>query len=287
MVALGLGGRVFPLPQLASLSRSVRPVSRRSQQRVSKARKVTQVANGAIRALNVLHGGMSTSRFAHPSHSSLPEVSIRAVESISGSARRYVSRVAPHLGGLSDDTFLPSSLLVPSYAGGDEAVRLESSAVSLPSSPGGCDFLEFLPDDMVSLYATPNPALFDAPPSPPSPSAFLVSSDEDWLSLVRRMYKLNMLSFTLSPKCVNGAFALPKEGGKQRFLFDGRPINSRMCPPPELALCTPDYLSRLEVPEGERLYVFKEDVDNYFHRLRVPVWMRPYFALPPDRKSVV
>jgi len=29
------------------------------------------------------------------------------------------------------------------------------------------------------------------------------------------------------------------------------------------------------------LYVAKVDLDNFYHRLRIPVWMQQYFALPP------
>jgi hypothetical protein len=35
------------------------------------------------------------------------------------------------------------------------------------------------------------------------------------------------------------------------------------------------------VPDPNRpLYVAKADLDNFYHRLRLPLWMRPYFALP-------
>lgn len=280
---------VFPLPSLASGPASFRPTSRRCQQRLSRRLRETDVANGAITALNVLHSGKST---AFPQTSYNPSLSsFRAVASIQESTRNYVSRVAAHLNGPCDDNFSTQSLLASTYSGRDDAQPIRAAAVSLPSSSGGCDLIDFLPEELRSLYATPNPALFglprfqdpDLPPPQPPPTAFLVESDQDYVDLVLRMRELSMLTFTTKPKVINGLFALPKDGGKQRLLFDGRPVNAFMAEPPPMKLCTPDYLARLEVPEGERLFVFKEDVDNYYHRLRVPEWMHPYLALPPVR----
>jgi hypothetical protein len=50
---------------------------------------------------------------------------------------------------------------------------------------------------------------------------------------------------------------------------------------------SPDLLSRLEVPAGERIYVAKCDLDNFYHRLRMPGWMQPYFALRPVQAADV
>jgi hypothetical protein len=115
----------------------------------------------------------------------------------------------------------------------------------------------------------------------------MVNSDADWVSLVRRLADIDMVSFTTDPMCVNGSFGIDKGDGSQRFLFDGRPVNALMCDPDKVELGTPDLVAGMEVPAGERLYVAKEDVCNYFHRLRVPIWMRPYFALQPVRAGDV
>jgi hypothetical protein len=102
------------------------------------------------------------------------------------------------------------------------------------------------------------------------------------------MHSLGMVSFTTTPEVVNGCFGTMKADGSQRFVFDGRPTNGgRWVPSPTVRLPTPDLLSRLEVPAGEKVYVCKSDLDNYYHRLLVPVWMRPYFALPAVRAGDV
>jgi hypothetical protein len=249
-----------------------------------------ECANGAISALNLLHGEGSTI-IAKAGISSSSSTTSYAHASILKAARRFTRRVAARQDRRSDGTPFPTFLPVPSYAGGSDAVPLVAASVSLPSSAGSCEFLNFLPNDLRVLYESPNPSLF-VPSSVLSSSspirpAFLVESDAEWVALVRRMAAMCMLSFTTTPVVVNGAFGLPKEGDALRFLFDGRPVNAMMTPPPKASMGTPDLLSRLEIPPGERLFVAKEDICNFFHRLRVPLWMRPYFALPPVRAGDV
>ena len=38
---------------------------------------------------------------------------------------------------------------------------------------------------------------------------------------------------------------------------------------------------QLQVPQGAVLYTGKTDLSNYYHHIGLPVWMQPYFALPP------
>ena len=52
-------------------------------------------------------------------------------------------------------------------------------------------------------------------------------------------------------------------------------------------LPAPDLLSRLHCGPDATVVVAKADLDNFYHRLRLPVWMRPYFALPPVRAGEV
>jgi hypothetical protein len=139
---------------------------------------------------------------------------------------------------------------------------------------------------MAEVYARPNPELFRDEPTG-SPSAFLVKSDEDYVSIIRQMHGLGMASFTTSPKVINGLFGAKKSDGLLRLLVDGRPTNNVWAPPPETELPSPELLSKLEVPVGERVFVCKSDLDNYYHRLKTPDWMWPYFALPPVRASDV
>ena len=224
---------VLPL-SLLEVPKLDRQSSRRSQQRSAASARTVECANSVISALNLLHGQDAPTLPKASKFSSFSTTS-RAHASILGAARRFTSRVAAHSGRSCDGTLLPTILPVPSYAGGSDAVPLVASSVSLPSSAGGCEFINYLPNDLRVLYNSPNPSLFVPSPSPvdsaPIKPAFLVESGAEWVALVRRMAALDMLVFTTSPVVVNGAFGLPKDGDALRLLFDGRPVNALMSPP--------------------------------------------------------
>lgn len=74
---------------------------------------------------------------------------------------------------------------------------------------------------------------------------------------------------------------MPKGEDSIRLIIDARPANAAFVDPPKVQLPTPDLLARLHSNSNQPLYVAKVDLDNFYHRLRLPTWMRPYFALPP------
>ena len=41
----------------------------------------------------------------------------------------------------------------------------------------------------------------------------------------------------------------------------------------------------MEAPANEPFCVAKVDLDNFYHRIRLPEWLQPYFALPPVRAA--
>jgi integrase len=96
-----------------------------------------------------------------------------------------------------------------------------------------------------------------------------------------------MVDFTVSPEVVNGVFATAKSDGRQRLVVDARPANQVWGDAPELDLPSPDLLAGLELPPGKKLLAAKVDLDNYYHRLALPQWMWPFFALPPVRAAEV
>jgi hypothetical protein len=120
-----------------------------------------------------------------------------------------------------------------------------------------------------------------------APRAFSVRSDADYVGLLGRLRDLGMVDYTTTPKVVNGAFATPKDEGRQRLVIDARPANAAFAASAQVVLPAPDLLARLEVPEGGLLYAAKVDLDNYYHRLRMPSWMWPFFALPAVRAEDV
>lgn len=287
------GTGVFPLPAV-QMPRPSSSRSRRLQQRARRAAAATSLANDAIQALNTLHSSMSSSKHTQTRNPTLDSCNsipfskpqLRAVAHVQACAQRYVSRLdAASVASSRDDLFSvrgTSDLFSAPYAFTTDAVPLAADRVALPAEPGSCNLLDVLPPDLASAYSSPNADLFrPADEQQQAPSACLVRSDKDYIDIIRKMNDLQMVTFTASPVSVNGMFGTPKTDGKLRLVIDARPSNAIWVDSPKVELPAPDLLSKLEVPEGETLFVCKSDLDNYYHRLRLPEWMHPYFALPP------
>ncbi len=175
-------------------------------------------------------------------------------------------------------------------------MELVADRVSLPSQAGTADLLGLLPEHERIRYGSESSMLFDPANDPvdaeerrPRPPPIrLYSTQEEWVKLVRRMDALGMLDFTTRPKAVCGVFGVPKDGGAAiRLIVDARPANLLFKTPPKVSLPTPDVLARMRVPPGVPFFTAKADVDNFYHRLRCPQWLRRYFALPVVRAGDV
>ncbi len=199
-------------------------------------------------------------------------------------ASRYARRlpIGPVAAGMSD-VFFPSPNI--SYTDTASAVPLIASRVSLPSSVGTADLMKLLPPDVATVYSSPSLMLRPPEEVAKAPRVMVCASHEEYLALIRRMVDLGMVEFTTAPKVVNGVFGVPKDGNSIRLIIDARPANAVFVEPPKVQLPTPDLLSQLVVPEGTPFFVAKVDIDNFYHRLTLPSWMRPYFALPPLSSS--
>jgi len=172
-------------------------------------------------------------------------------------------------------------------------VPIISNRIALPATPGSVDLLSILPPRIAKLYAEPNDALFrpasdrnrsDRPPPPPPRR---VASVAEWNSTVRRLRAADMIDFTLHPKVVNGVFAVTKDENSDRFIIDARQANYEFAEPEPVNLSTPDLFSRLVADPSRPLFAGKVDQDNFYHRLGLPAWLWPYFALPAVRAGDV
>lgn len=208
-------------------------------------------------------------------------------------AKRFVSRLAPTFQDrFSSDDTLPLAAADPAanlrqYDITTPALPLSADQVSLPAQGDFVQLLDLLPADLSRRYAKPGPDLFrPVEERQPAQRAFLVRSNLDYIRIIRRLHELTMVTFTTTPKVVNGVFATPKTNG-QRFVVDGRRVNAVFAPSPKVELPTPDLLAKLQVQPGQELFVAKVDLDNFYHRIKVPTWMHPYFALPPVRAADV
>ena len=283
---------MFPLPAVPD-PRPSSAHSRRLQQRARRAAVETRLANGAIEALNALSmSSTNTTRTqTRNAPNTYPARSLRAVAHVQACAKRYVSRLAPSCENSSDDSYMlrdTQDLFTASYSYTTDALRLSADRVALPSEPGTADLLDILPPDLARRYEHFDEALFrPVDEREPAPSVLLVESNDEYLKLIRRMYSLEMVRFTTEPVVVNGLFGTAKSDGMIRLVFDGRPVNAWFVASPAMELPTPDLLARLHCEPGETIYVAKADLDNFYHRIRMPSWMHPYFALPAVRAGDV
>jgi hypothetical protein len=99
------------------------------------------------------------------------------------------------------------------------------------------------------------------------------------------MKAIRMLHFLRQEdvKSICGLFGVPKDDDSIRLIIDARPTNCKFKKTPKVCLPTPDLLTRLRVESDVRLFAAKIDIDNFYHRMLLPEWMQPYFALPAVR----
>lgn len=172
----------------------------------------------------------------------------------------------------------PSSAVVP----------IISARISLPETEGSVDLLDVLPPALAARYAQPSAELLRAASERPrAPRTRLAGSQPEWSALVRRLADRGMVEFTDRPIVHNGAFGTPKNDDTDRFIIDARPANTWFVEPPHTELPTPNLLAQLATDGGADLFVAKVDLDNFYHRIRLPAWLRPYMALPPVRAGDV
>lgn len=161
----------------------------------------------------------------------------------------------------------------------DRAVPVIAHRIALPSDFRPVELLSVLPSTIAELYSAPSPALLLDAPRPVKRRPRVFGSHVEYVRLVRRLLSIGMVSLTVSPKCVNGVFAVPKDAAEDRLIVDAVFANACFAEPSKVRLPDPSHLARLRVPKGRRLFVAKSDLSNYYHHLALPVWLRPYFCL--------
>jgi len=308
---------IFPLPPLSPVFRPPSSSSRRLHQRFRLNLTKTGIANAAIGSLNVLAKSFSSkfvpsdSFYSHSRSHRQQQVLSYVKDSCSSFCSRLlqscdapvsspiISSYLSLFSSPSSSLTLPRSLpaqqpddpavswqiphpeVSPYASQASEPIRLVASQVSLPSQAGTASLLDLLPPDIASIYSSPEFLLKHPSQIKPAPRCTMTASPHEYSELIKRMAALDMISFTTSPCVVNGVFGVRKDADSMRLIVDARAANACFIDSPEVQLPTPDVISSLKVPTGQQLYVGKLDVDNYYHRLRLPQWMVPYFALPP------
>ena len=168
------------------------------------------------------------------------------------------------------------------YTQANPAVDVIADKISLPSDIGSVDLLDILPPDVAARYSRPNYGVLQLPPIggfKQQPRAFLCTNAE-YVKLVRRMLAVDMIELSTSAVCVNGLFAVAKPDGSLRLIIDERNGNQRWHAAPKVTLTTPDMIASLSAEPNVEIESAGSDIADFYHRCRIPAWMRPYHALP-------
>jgi hypothetical protein len=245
---------------------------------------------------------------AHAAAGVAPDARPAAEEHYDAGGRRQKGIFTHNVGLTADEReayHAAMPFLRPSpYAGGrtSQMQRIRAADVALPDEPGAVHLLRVLPPAVASDYAGPSAATLRPEKEVAERAAAARKSgkrrvrpvaacdEREYVALLKRMYEKRMLTWMgQQPPVVNGLFAVAKDGVEQRLIIDARPANERFVDCPAVALPTPDLTAKLELDltRAEPLVVAKVDLSNFYHQLRLPSWMTPYFALPPVRAGDV
>jgi hypothetical protein len=181
------------------------------------------------------------------------------------------------------------SLALPGRGYTDDvaALMINTKCLSLPTVAATANIIDLLSDNVAEIYKDPTKLLRPSDKVKRAPHAFMCTHDE-YPSLIKQLHTIGMLTFiSHQPKAINGIFAVAKDTNKQRLILDARPANALFIDAPGVALPSPEIFCELKIPTSEELFVAKCDLDNYYHRLRMPESWWEYFALPAVRAGDV
>lgn len=108
----------------------------------------------------------------------------------------------------------------------------------------------------------------------------LANDPKKYHQFIADMHRSGLLDYTLKPKVQVGAFVVTKKGDKQRLIVDARKTNRLFRTPPTTLLGSMECWGRLEVDQGEELFVAQEDVKDFFYRLGIDKSLGEYFSFP-------
>lgn len=281
---------LLPLPLKVTKGPAPGISSGRSRARNEQRKRSTDIFNQMVGAINILSMGEVASfpekQFEGEPRLGCQRVATRLLERLGELASRRDYYTFSVTGGLNraGQDFLEEQC----YLKLDNQTRrvwLDPDKVALPPEgiTGRVDFTKYLPPEQRSRYQTPQGIIrepnelqnvrFHQP--------FIGASGACYQKLIERLSENKMVRLSrFKPKVVNGIFGVSKLEGSQRLIIDARNANQVFVEPPEVELPNPGMLAELHLDEGGRLFIAKSDLDNFYHRLKLPDWMTTYFGLP-------
>ena len=245
----------------------------RVRQRQRKKALINSLRCDMIGALNSLYGVKGPGGDAEPPNR------------VQQSALQYLSKLGEEacrrgLARLEEASVMNDS---ETYLRGDsdKSLWLEANKVSLPLNEvaGSVDMLELLPEAMKARYSSGQEILINEEEVPELRKPFKGARRLEYRKLIRTLVGNGMVELRdQEPKVINGVFGVPKRD-KQRLIIDARNANGYFVKPDNPELPNPGDFPQLIVKD--ELFFAKSDMDNFYHRLRLPRWVTTYFGLPP------
>lgn len=277
---------LFPLPHI-SLGQPPPNPSQHQRRKAARHRKVVYQSNAIIDTLN----SMYAPGFSHVAEESGSQ---RAAQR---SIYKQVQEVGSHIPMYSEreasQELLHSCL---SYAGEEASTTVRPfnrSLVSIPEVGAMAPHLsavldpygrEILQDPDANLFVSGDEwgqIIERGQNIEPYMDEVFRNSTSTYIEFVKDLWDRGMVSFTDRPRSTITPFFVAKKDGRLRLVLDFRAVNQMFRSPPPLAMSAGFSWSRLKVPQEQTLYTAQTDVKDYFYSLRLPHYLRPFFALPP------
>ena len=268
---------LFPLPCAGSALRSRCGLSRRCQQRAGRRHQLQQRVSEMTCALNSLYGveGFRTAQHVSPAQREAERVLHRAAEAFKPPASRASPQEALR-------ALLRSSAVC---GDGSSTAPYRADLLALPESSVRATLVQDLvrSEDSEYLVGFQEKILLSSEEfreTVASQGHVRVHVDPAlkrasvYKRFIWRLVSFGMVRLSLDAECECGVFCVWKKNGKQRVIVDARSINQRCKKPPSVRLCSGDGRGRLELPQELHLHVAQADVDNCFHRMRMPMEMQ-------------
>jgi len=285
------GRQIFPLPIFACPPKK-QGVSRTVAKRRNRIRKVVENCNCAISALNWLSGCRTVSEGQCNGMQQMVQARVDGLvfsQKPSGAVPSPQEALEALLRGAGPYDWSSANEMLASY---------RSELVSLPDDISGCSFLVDIlgSDDRLYLKEQSEQMMRSdlngsADLVVPYWDPVLKHNRKEYNRLVERLTSIGYFNFTRHPLCQVGIFFVWKSSKTRlRMITDARLSNMKFKDAPPVSLMTSEGLGRIELQLDEGLWqdeslclalsvhVGLSDVENCFHRLRVPIWLSRYFC---------
>ena len=165
----------------------------------------------------------------------------------------------------------------------DKDLWLEPGRISLPLNEvaGSVSMIDLLPKEVGEKYLKEQSILQTNLSEVKHRKAFKGVKQGKYRELIEKLVSNGMVEVRREkPKVINGVFGVPKQE-QQRLIIDARNANEHFIEPDDPNLPNPGVFTGLQLAADKTLFCAKSDLDNFYHRLRLPSWLTTYFGLPP------